>query len=37
MDFSDLKTDELIELYKRTEDFMKFLEKEKQEVLKQEK
>lgn len=37
MDFNDIKTDELIEIYKKIDEFIKFLEKEKQEAKKLEK
>ena len=37
MDFNDIKTDELIEIYKKIDEFIKFLEKEKQESKKLEK
>lgn len=36
MEFNDLKTEELIEIYKKTEEFIKFLEKEEQAVKKSE-
>ena len=32
MDFNDIKTDELIEIYKKIDEFIKFLEKENQET-----
>ena len=37
MDFNDIKTDELIEIYKKIDEFIKFLEKEKQEAKKHKK
>lgn len=37
MEFNDMKTDELMEAYKKIEDFIKYLEKQKQEANKQEK
>lgn len=35
MNFNDLKTQELVELYKKITDFTNFLEKEKQNIEKQ--
>ena len=32
MDFNNVKTKDLIEFYKKIDDFIKYLEKEKQEV-----
>lgn len=37
MDFNDIKTEELIEIYKKIDEFVKFLDKEKQEIKKLEK
>lgn len=36
MEFNDLKTEELIEIYKKIEEFIKFLEKEEQAIKKSE-
>lgn len=35
MDFNDVKTEELIGIYKRIDEFLKFLEKEQQDIKKQ--
>ena len=32
MDFNDVKTEELIEIYKKVNEFLKFLEKEQQDI-----
>lgn len=35
MDFNKIKTEELIEIYKKNQDFLKFLEKEQETTKKQ--
>lgn len=35
MDFNDVKTEELIEIYKKVNELLKFLEKEQQDIKKQ--